>query len=62
MYSMGYISTCNSCYDINTKWQDVARVSRKGIAIETGGGGLGKLPPPNILPTKEIQEFKNNHI
>ena len=34
------------------------------MAVGTGGGGRGggQLPPPNILPTQKIQDYKNNDI
>ena len=30
------------------------------MAVGTGGSGGAIAPPPNILPTKKISEFKNN--
>ena len=36
------------------------------MAVGTGGGGQegggGNCPPPNILPTQKIQDYKNNDI
>ena len=33
------------------------------MAVEKGGGAGGQLPPPpNILPTPKIQEYKKNDI
>ena len=28
------------------------------MAVGTGGGAGGELPPPNILPTKKIKSLK----
>ena len=30
------------------------------MAVGTGGGAIA--PPPNILPTPKIQDYKNNDI
>ena len=32
------------------------------MAKGTGGAGGGNCPPPNILPTQKIQDYKNNDI
>ena len=33
------------------------------MAVGTGGGQEGAIaPPPNILPTQKIQDYKNNDI
>ena len=32
------------------------------VGIGGGAGGGGQLPPPHILATQKIQDYKNNDI